>query len=193
MPHSNRCSGIRGIGWGRSSVGRAAGSQSAGQGFESPRLHHPSLVTDARRFRAKDGVLRSLGAGGLYCNEFRAMDGRTSPAILQMFYTYIIKSLSYPEKRYIGHTSDLQQRLFEHNTGRCIHTAKFTPWKLKIYVAFETLEQAQRFERYLKSGSGHAFAGRHFCPLPPEVQRRARLPRRSAWRVGGLRLGKPAK
>jgi protein O-mannosyl-transferase len=27
-------------GWGRSSVGRATGSQSVGQGFESPRLHH---------------------------------------------------------------------------------------------------------------------------------------------------------
>jgi len=84
-----------------------------------------------------------------------------------MFYTYIIESLRCPEHCYIGHTSDLKQRLFEHNTGRCVHTAKFTPWKLKIYVAFETLEQAQRFERYLKSGSGHAFADRHFWPLPP--------------------------
>src|SRR5262245_13295403 len=29
-------------------------------------------------------------------------------------------------------------------------------------VAFETIEQAQTFEQYLKSGSGHAFAKRHF-------------------------------
>ncbi|MGH7992838.1 MAG: hypothetical protein ACREDQ_04940 [Limisphaerales bacterium] len=50
----------------------------------------------------------------------------------------------------------------EHNAGRCVCTARFAPWKLKIYVAFEALEQAQRFERYLKSGSGHAFASRHF-------------------------------
>jgi len=30
------------------------------------------------------------------------------------------------------------------------------------YIAFETIEAAQRFEHYLKSGSGHAFAKRHF-------------------------------
>ena len=33
--------------------------------FNSRRLHHPSPGTDGRRFRAKDGVLRNLGAGGL--------------------------------------------------------------------------------------------------------------------------------
>ena len=79
-----------------------------------------------------------------------------------MYYTYVIESIRRPENRYIGHTSDLKQRVAEHNAGRCDHTAKFVPWKLKIYVAFETLEQAQHFERYLKSGSGHAFADRHF-------------------------------
>jgi predicted GIY-YIG superfamily endonuclease len=87
--------------------------------------------------------------------------------ICMMFYTYIIESLSCPGKRYIGHTSDLKQRVSEHNSGRCVHTDKFVPWKLKIYLAFETLEQAQHFERYLKSGLGHAFAGRHFWLLSP--------------------------
>jgi predicted GIY-YIG superfamily endonuclease len=81
-----------------------------------------------------------------------------------MYYTCIIESASHPGNRYIGHTSDLKQRVTEHNTGRCDHTAKFTPWKLKIDVAFETLEQAQHFEIYLKSGSGHAFTSRHFWP-----------------------------
>jgi hypothetical protein len=33
---------------------------------------------------------------------------------------------------------------------------------VKYYAAFETLALAQEFERYLKSGSGHAFAKRHF-------------------------------
>ena len=90
-----------------------------------------------------------------------------------MFYTYLIESIDYPGNRYIGHTSDLKQRLAEHNAGRCPHTAKFLPWKLKIYIAFETLEQAQHFERYLKSGSGHAFADRHFR-MPSPVMQRAR-------------------
>ena len=88
-----------------------------------------------------------------------------------MFYTYIIESRNGPRKRYIRHTSDLKQRLAEHNAGRCPHTAKFVPWKLKTYIAFETLEQAQHFERYLKSGSGQAFANRHFWMFSPVAQR----------------------
>lgn len=79
-----------------------------------------------------------------------------------MFYTYVIESLSHPDQRYIGHTADLRQRLADHNARKCPHTAKFPPWKIKLYVAFETIEQAQHFERYLKTGSGHAFAKRHF-------------------------------
>jgi len=101
-----------------------------------------------------------------------------------MFYTYIIESISRPENRYIGHPSDLKHRVAEHNAGRCDHTAKFVPWKLKIYVAFETFEQAQHFERYLKSGSGHAFADRHFWPSSLELQRGQRLPYRKVTKAG---------
>ena len=42
------------------------------------------------------------------------------------------------------------------------HTAKFRPWKVETYIAFESLDKAQAFERYLKTGSGHEFARRHF-------------------------------
>ncbi|RJR30451.1 MAG: GIY-YIG nuclease family protein [Desulfobacteraceae bacterium] len=79
-----------------------------------------------------------------------------------MYYTYVLESVSKPGERYIGHSSDLRQRLREHNAGKCLPTAKYKPWKVKLYIAFETTEQAQHFERYLKSGSGHAFANRHF-------------------------------
>ena len=71
-----------------------------------------------------------------------------------MFYTYILESESFPGTRYIGHTSNLKQRIAEHSAGKCAHTSKTRPWKLKLYIAFETLPQAQRFERYLKIGSG---------------------------------------
>jgi len=79
-----------------------------------------------------------------------------------MFYTYILESSQRPGEFYRGHTDDLKRRLIEHNSGRCAHTAKFTPWKAKFYAAFETSELAERFEKYLKSGSGHEFAKRHF-------------------------------
>ena len=79
-----------------------------------------------------------------------------------MYFTYILESMTKPSERYIGRTSDLKRRIKEHNAGKCRHTDGLRPWKLKLYIAFETLGQAQNFERYLKSGSGHAFANRHF-------------------------------
>ena len=41
-------------------------------------------------------------------------------------------------------------------------STKFKPWKVEAYFAFETKEKAAAFEAYLKTGSGHAFAKRHF-------------------------------
>ena len=79
-----------------------------------------------------------------------------------MFYAYILESIEKPGEYYRGHTDDLKRRVAEHNAGKCPHTSKFKPWKVKFYAAFESLEQAQEFERYLKSGSGHAVAKRHF-------------------------------
>jgi putative endonuclease len=79
-----------------------------------------------------------------------------------MYFTYILESISKPGKRYIGHTTDLERRIEEHNAGKCPHTTNLGPWKIKLYIAFETFSQAQKFERYLKSGSGHAFANKHF-------------------------------
>ena len=79
-----------------------------------------------------------------------------------MFYTYILRSISHPNQRYIGSTGDLRKRLAEHNAGGTPHTAKYRPWKLETYIAFELEDRARAFEIYLKSGSGHAFAKRHF-------------------------------
>ena len=77
-----------------------------------------------------------------------------------MHYVYLINSLSHPNQRYVGHTSDLKRRLAEHNSGKSPHTSKFTPWQLITYIAFSDDSQAAAFERYLKSGSGHAFANK---------------------------------
>ena len=78
-----------------------------------------------------------------------------------MFYTYVLVSESAPAQRYIGHTEDLPKRVREHNAAKSPHTARYAPWRVKFYAAFETIELARQFEHYLKSGSGHAFAHRH--------------------------------
>ena len=75
-----------------------------------------------------------------------------------MHYVYLLESIADPAQRYIGMTSDLRVRLAEHNGGKSPHTAKFKPWRLVTYIAFADRSKAAAFERYLKSGSGHAFA-----------------------------------
>ncbi len=75
-----------------------------------------------------------------------------------MRYVYLLQSEAVVDQRYIGVTSDLKQRLAEHNAGKSSHTSKYVPWKLVTYVAFSDERKAETFERYLKSGSGHAFA-----------------------------------
>lgn len=76
-----------------------------------------------------------------------------------MFYVYLIESLKAGE-RYVGMTSDVERRLEEHNSGKSAHTSKYVPWRLVTYVAFTNPPKAEAFERYLKSGSGHAFASK---------------------------------
>jgi predicted GIY-YIG superfamily endonuclease len=75
-----------------------------------------------------------------------------------MHYVYLLQSESDAGQRYVGVTSDLKQRLASHNAGKSPHTSKYTPWNLVTYIAFSDVSKAETFERYLKSGSGHAFA-----------------------------------
>ena len=75
-----------------------------------------------------------------------------------MYYVYLIESISTQGERYLGMTTDLKERLEAHNAGKSSHTSKFKPWKLTAYIAFSERAKAEAFERYLKSGSGQAFA-----------------------------------
>ena len=77
-----------------------------------------------------------------------------------MYYVYLIESRSSRGERYVGTTTDLKQRPQDHNGGKSFHTSKFRPWKLTTYIAFRDRGRAEVFERYLKSGSGHAFANK---------------------------------
>ena len=79
-----------------------------------------------------------------------------------MHFVYVLQSLSHPDQFYTGLCGDVRTRLRAHNAGKSPHTAKYKPWKLVCFHYFERPEPAAAFERYLKSGSGRAFALRHF-------------------------------
>jgi putative endonuclease len=77
-------------------------------------------------------------------------------------HVYLLQSCRFSERRYVGVTSDLKRRLEEHNAGKSPHTAKYLPWKIVVAIRFENDCRALDCRRYLKTGSGHAFAERHF-------------------------------
>ena len=79
-----------------------------------------------------------------------------------MYYTYILESIQDYRRHYVGWTTNVGRRLIVHNQGKCVHTAKHAPWKVRVYMGFECEQLARDFEKYLKSGSGRAFSRRHF-------------------------------
>lgn len=78
-------------------------------------------------------------------------------------FVYVLRSTVDAERHYVGLTADVAERVAAHNAGQSIHTASKRPWALVVSLEFRTEQLARRFEQYLKSGSGRAFAKRHFA------------------------------
>ena len=75
-------------------------------------------------------------------------------------YVYILQSISDPVQFYTGLCADVAARLPAHNAGQSPHTSKYKPWKLLSCHWFSEEAAAAAFERYLKTGSGRAFAAK---------------------------------
>ena len=80
-----------------------------------------------------------------------------------MFYVYYLRSISYPDKTYIGFTSNIKQRFADHNAGKSVYTAEFKPWKIIGFFGFDQEIKALKFERHLKTNAGRIFLRRYFC------------------------------
>ncbi len=70
-----------------------------------------------------------------------------------MYYVYILFSQKL-NKRYIGSTKDLKERIKRHNSKSSKFTLKGIPWKLIYYEGFLNKEDALREEKFLKTGKG---------------------------------------
>ena len=62
-------------------------------------------------------------------------------------YVYILKSIPYPEKSYVGYTTNIKERLKKHNEGGSTYTSLYKPWKLKNYLAFIEKTKVLEFEK----------------------------------------------
>jgi putative endonuclease len=76
---------------------------------------------------------------------------------------YIIRSDVAPSRHYVGITNNIRERLEWHNNGPSGQTISHRQWSLVVSMEFPSEKEALRFEKYLKSGSGRAFAKRHFA------------------------------
>ena len=76
-------------------------------------------------------------------------------------FVYILQSHSDQHQYYVGLCEKVEDRLTAHNSGQSPHTSKFKPWSVVFSCWFDNPAKAVVFERYLKSGSGRAFAARH--------------------------------
>ena len=79
-------------------------------------------------------------------------------------YVYMLSDVATHTHHYVGMTEDIEKRLAKHNAGQVPHTSKFAPWTIDAVIAVRGKTTAAQLERYLKSGSGRAFANKHLFP-----------------------------
>ena len=77
-----------------------------------------------------------------------------------MKHVYLLQSITLPDQRYVGLTTDLDSRLAARNAGQSVYTAKFRTWKRITSLFSINDDKAAQFEKYLKSGTGRAFANK---------------------------------
>jgi putative endonuclease len=78
-----------------------------------------------------------------------------------VYHVYVIVSENIPARYYIGFSTRPRERLQEHNSGKNPSTVAHIPWRFGAVFSFPSEQQARRFERYIKGGSGRAFLKRH--------------------------------
>ena len=69
------------------------------------------------------------------------------------YFIYVLKSESTGSS-YVGHTSNLEKRLVEHNNGKSLSTRGKRPWKLVYKEEYATRSEAALREMYFKSVEG---------------------------------------
>jgi putative endonuclease len=77
------------------------------------------------------------------------------------YFTYIIESVSN-KSWYIGHTSDINRRIEEHNVGENKSTRNKGPWRLIFLRDFETKLEANRFEMKLNKLRNRIFIKKQY-------------------------------
>jgi putative endonuclease len=73
-----------------------------------------------------------------------------------MFFTYILISQTHGTY-YYGHTSNLNNRLIEHNRGYVRYTSGRRPWIIHYFEEYNTKSEAAKREYFFKSIEGYKY------------------------------------
>ena len=79
-----------------------------------------------------------------------------------MYQVYAIQS-EKDGRIYVGLSSNLEQRIAEHNHGRVNSTKGYRPWRLFYKESCKTRIEARNREKQLKSGYGKEFLKKTLC------------------------------
>jgi putative endonuclease len=69
------------------------------------------------------------------------------------YFIYVLKS-KLTGSSYVGHTSDIEKRLIEHNNNKSLSTRGKKPWRLVYKEEYTTRSDAASREKYFKSIKG---------------------------------------
>jgi len=72
------------------------------------------------------------------------------------YFVYILQS-ELDGSFYVGHTSDLKERIQRHNHGRSSYTKTKAPWKLIYQEEFSSRSEASKREREIKEKKNRAY------------------------------------
>ncbi len=83
------------------------------------------------------------------------------------YYTYILYSASI-DKYYVGHTNNLERRIYEHNLGKEKFSSKGIPWEIKFSRTYNNNVDAAREERRLKKCKNRKYLENYMVALLAE-------------------------
>ena len=73
-----------------------------------------------------------------------------------MWCVYVLRSQVAP-RFYTGMSSNVENRLKEHNRGKTKSTKGYRPWELVFKEDYQSREEARKRELYLKTGIGREY------------------------------------
>ena len=71
-----------------------------------------------------------------------------------MYKVYVLQSITFPERHYIGYTENIERRIKEHNSAKTKSLVRYLPMKVIHIETYGTQQEAMRREPQIKKYKG---------------------------------------